>query len=40
MTARRLTGFLLAIAGAAGFTVCLKSLAAGMEDVILSLIHI
>jgi len=34
VTARRLTGFLLAIAGAAGFTVCLKSLAAGMEDVI------
>jgi hypothetical protein len=34
MTARRLTGFLLAIAGAAGFTACLKSLVAGMEDVI------
>ena len=34
MTARRLIGFLLAIAGAAGFTACLKSLVAGMEDVI------
>jgi hypothetical protein len=34
VTARRLTGFLLAIAGAAGFTACLRSLAAGMEDVI------
>lgn len=34
MTGRRLTGFLLAITGAAGFTACLKSLAAGMEDVV------
>ena len=34
MTGRRLIGLLLAIAGAAGFTACLKSLVAGMEDVI------
>jgi hypothetical protein len=34
MTARRLTGLVLAIAGAAGFTACLKSLVTGMQDVV------
>jgi len=34
MTARRITGFLLAIAGAAGFTACLKAMLAGFRDVI------
>jgi protein-S-isoprenylcysteine O-methyltransferase Ste14 len=34
MTGRRITGFLLAIAGAAGFTACLKSVLAGFRDVI------
>jgi hypothetical protein len=34
MTGRRITGFLLAIAGAAGFTACMKSVLAGFRDVI------
>jgi len=34
MTGRRLTGFLLAIVGAAGFAACLKALVSGMEDVV------
>ena len=34
MTGRRITGFLLVIAGAAGFTAGLKSLVAGFRDVI------